>query len=110
MPSLSTWKVSLIVLSCLLFIFASVRPVSAQTTISYTYDFLGRLVVTRSGANVAKNFFYDDSGNRIDVTISGASEPGLLQYGGVLTAPQSSGFRTITIPPRCGSVNGCSAN
>ncbi|WP_298309177.1 hypothetical protein [uncultured Erythrobacter sp.] len=59
-------------------ILAATSAASAQqSTETYTYDALGRLVKvqTTGGANggVAQDYTYDDAGNRTNVRVAGAS-------------------------------------
>jgi hypothetical protein len=67
-------------------------PLSAQETITYTYDALGRLVQVNHGtagpnANVVASYAYDKADNRCNVTVSttGGSGAGTCTGGGTTT-------------------------
>jgi YD repeat-containing protein len=46
--------------------------VAAQTTTTYSYDALGRLVTAKQGAATATEYAYDAADNRKTVTVNGA--------------------------------------
>lgn len=58
----------------------AMAPASAQETVTYTYDALGRVVAVNHGstgpnANVSSSYTYDKADNRTNVTVTGNSVP-----------------------------------
>ena len=58
----------------------AIAPASAQETVSYTYDALGRLVAVNHGstgpnAGVSSSYTYDDADNRTNVTVTVPGPP-----------------------------------
>lgn len=74
----------------------------SQSTLSFDYDFLGRLIDTQYSAGPDTLYTYDPADNRLSVVVSGVAAPGAPQSGQQATAsPQSSP------DPICSPVSGC---
>lgn len=62
---------------------------TAQTTVTYTYDDLGRLKDVTTDSTLTASYDYDAADNRTEKDVQGAATP---------------------TPPACGPVSGCTAN
>lgn len=91
-------RATAILFAAALALLAALSPVSANETITYTYDALGRLVKVDHGtvgpnANVVASYTYDHADNRCNVTVSTTGATG----AGACAA--SSGTTTLTLSP-----------
>lgn len=59
---------------------------AAQTTTTYTYDALGRLISAKQGSSTATEYSYDAADNRKDVTVNGGPTVVADFYSIIVTA------------------------
>ena len=78
-----------------------------QTTVTYTYDELGRLEKVDYGAGKTVDYDYDPAGNRTAQTVAGTGQSASNDGVNVIVLP-ISGFIVLPIrDPDCGLIAGC---
>lgn len=90
----------------LLSLVALAAPVFAQSSVTYTYDALGRLVrsVSSGTSNADVSYALDPAGNRTNVTITGGG-PALPSFSIDSVSVSEGGTATLTVT-KSGTASG----